>query len=512
MYIPCNKCGSRFKTVEHFYNHQKSYHESTKKYSCKKCDYATGEKNALRAHQNLNLSNDIKACLKCPYKSCTSKGLSKHYKFLHQNFFFDHQNQENPKETSKHIRKADNNVDFSSEKPLDANRISISNGGEKEIEDLDDSLSKKAEGGSKCSKCDVILKIKGDMKRHGKDSKIVNCQKCAFKSCTLIGLALHNKESHDVSVQKSVKNFSSEKTKKKEEKLLERVSRKSTADDHEPKKSWFECRNCPFKSPTAINLMLHIKGVHKNEDIDKKNFDKKLLLPIIGNVTTMEEDKVSSSSVESSKFNFKCPTCPFKTSTNFGLNCHITKMHNKDIDDKNKPISEIVADKKYEPGVEEEQIEKIDNEENMKSNFRCDKCDMDFVGTNAKTELDKHIKDRNALKPTYKCPKCNFKSCTHLGLVNHAQNEHNQGQPLKNDGTAVENEKVKKVQVTTCTAADNISSEMKPLPKNLSTTTTSSSKIDSKSSNILLKCPKCTFSTTTQLGLLKHTKQEHGKR
>ena len=178
----------------------------------------------------------------------------------------------------------------------------------------------------------------------------------------------------------------------------------------------------------------------------------------------------------------------------------------------NKPISEIVADKKYEPGVEEEQIEKIDNEENMKSNFRCDKCDMDFVGTNAKTELDKHIKDRNALKPTYKCPKCNFKSCTHLGLVNHAQNEHNQGQPLKNDGTAVENEKVKKVQVTTSTAADNISSEMKPLPKNLSTTTTSSSKIDSKSSNILLKCPKCTFSTTTQMGLLKHTKQEHGKR
>ena len=45
---------------------------------------------------------------------------------------------------------------------------------------------------------------------------------------------------------------------------------------------------------------------------------------------------------------------------------------------------------------------------------------------------------------------------------------------------------------------------------------------NSKSSNILLKCPKCTFSTTTsdpagriffgsiQVGLLKHFKQEHG--
>ena len=66
--------------------------------------------------------------------------------------------------------------------------------------------------------------------------------------------------------------------------------------------------------------------------------------------------------------------------------------------------------------------------------------------------------------------------------------------------------------LTGTTAADNISSEMKPLPKNLSATSTSSSKIDSKSSNILLKCPKCTFSTTTQMGLLKHTKQEHGKR
>ena len=76
------------------------------------------------------------------------------------------------------------------------------------------------------------------------------------------------------------------------------------------------------------------------------------------------------------------------------------------------------------------------------------------------------------------------------------------------------NEKVKKVPATTITTTasgvtDN--GEKKPLLKNLSTTS-STSKNESKSSNILLKCPKCTFSTTTQMGLLKHTKQEHGKR
>ena len=153
-----------------------------------------------------------------------------------------------------------------------------------------------------------------------------------------------------------------------------------------------------------------------------------------------------------------------------------------------------------------------DDKNNKMTSLECDKCDMDFGGTNPKSELDEHIKDRNALKPSYKCPKCNFKSCTHLGLVSHAQNIHNQGQPLKNDGTtAVENEKVKKGQVTAIAATgvtDN--GEKKPVMKNI--TNTKSSKNDSKSSNILLRCPKCTFSTTTQIGLLKHTKQEHGKR
>ena len=434
--------------------------------------------------------------MKCPYKSCTSKGLSQHYKFLHEKELFDYKNQENPKETTKIIQK-DINLDVSSEKSLEANTSSE----EKGIQDFDYALKKAGGGDSKCSKCDVILKIKGDIKRHNsKDSKIVNCQKCTFKSCTLIGLALHNKESHDVSVQKSVKNFSSEMISKKSD---------EQADDYEhPEKSWFECRNCSFKSPTAINLMLHIKSVHKNEDFTmaKKNSEKKLAKNV--NISK-EDDKVSSSSsVDSLQFNFKCPVCPFKTSSNFGLNCHMTKMHKNNIDD-NTPISKVLTDKKNDPGFEE-QNEQLDDSNKMTSNLKCDKCD---IQSNSKSELDKHVKDRNALKPSYKCPKCNFKSCTHLGLVYHAQNEHNQGQPLKNDGTVVENEKVKKVQATTTTTASGVTDngEKKPLLKNLSTTS-STSKNESKSSNILLKCPKCTFSTTTQMGLLKHTKQEHGKR
>ena len=203
------------------------------------------------------------------------------------------------------------------------------------------------------------------MKRHSKDSKIVNCQKCTFKSCTLIGLALHNKESHDVSVQKSVKKFSSEMKKKGI-----KTSKKTDEDQDKPEKSWFECRNCSFKSPTAINLMLHIKGVHKNEDfanMAKKNSEKKLA----NNVNiSKKDDKVSSSSVESLKFNLKCPMCPFKTSTNIGLNCHITKKH-KNMDEDTSISKVVLPDddpSKNDPG--EEQVEQSDNDKDKMINVK----------------------------------------------------------------------------------------------------------------------------------------------
>ena len=154
----CSKC--EFISVsKNLKRHQERKHpegaEGEKRYSCKRCDYATDEKYSYDIHLQVK-PKEVLICKTCNFKSCSSTFMGKHMKTMH-------------------------------------------GGG--------------IDGRFSCKRCDVTFERYRDFSRHlpySIPSKLAQCEECAFKSCTHQGLRSHKMMIHKKS------QISDEPTKTKE--------------------------------------------------------------------------------------------------------------------------------------------------------------------------------------------------------------------------------------------------------------------------------------------------------
>ena len=262
--IQCNQCSYKYCSVMLLNTHWRKSHQDVQtqkgyiqrqtvhkqkgfkkahgkgKFQCKSCDFHSMFRNDLIRHMKIQTDNPGH-CIHCPFKSCSTQGLSLHMRIFHGK--------------KLHVKLKPN---MEKHMEIQSNPVQCIHCPFKTCSAMGLTLHKQKFHGKKCfqcERCDYYTKSKPNMDKHMKiQTSPVQCIHCPFKSCSAMGLTLHKRKFH------GKKRFQCERcdynTKSKQN--VEKHMKKRMEIQTNP----VQCKYCPFKSCSTQGLALHMRKFH----------------------------------------------------------------------------------------------------------------------------------------------------------------------------------------------------------------------------------------------------------
>ena len=186
----CELCNFTSCTIFGLMTHKTNVHEGKKPRKCRNCNEKFSSNFQLQIHEKW-FDGKTKKCSKCPFESCTPKGLELHYKKCKEIFKSAKELEIHQKE-SKKIPNTESNNQKSSTEMNEMKDTKIKPKADKNLNKtnvLEDKMP------TKCKNCNGKFSSNFQLQTHNKlyDGETKKCSRCPFESCTSKGLEAHVK-------------------------------------------------------------------------------------------------------------------------------------------------------------------------------------------------------------------------------------------------------------------------------------------------------------------------------
>ena len=319
-----------------------------------------------------------------------------------------------------------------------------------------------------CDKCNQSFHNKANLEIHlasgGENNEPKNCKECQMKFCTTYSLKKHIRFVH---LRLKPKKWH------KQKEYSNRMSGKHVS-----------CKNCDQRFHSRVKMEYHMKNADsltKCEHCDYKSCNKLGVSHHMKKIHGVDKTQ-----------RFKCPKCDQKFCDRSALDSHFIKKE-EDCGKKSCSNMGFVNNMK---NAHRHKLERI-------LRFKCPKCDQKF---HSRVNLKYHEKAKQEVQ---KCEDCGFKSCTHIGFLNHIKKAHgkkSEQSNLEDSNLRNPNEEVSKLENPSKAKPYNcIKCDYKTHSKpNLD--------IHMKSKDEPTICEHCDFKSCTKRGFSMHMKKVHGKK